>query len=199
MSDSISRSLVLASGNAGKLEEFSGLLEPLGYVLKPQAHWNVPEAPEDAPTFLENALIKARNASLHTGLASLADDSGLVVPALGGEPGIFSARYAGADGGDQANNRKLLSAMEGLEGAARSAYFHCVTVLMRSADDPVPLVACASWHGEIALSESGSGGFGYDPLFWLPELACTSAQLSREEKSRLSHRGQSVRKLMSLV
>lgn len=198
MSDPVPKALVLASGNQGKFDEFSGLLEPLGFKLTPQSAWKVPEAIEDAPTFLENALIKARNASAHTGLASLADDSGLVVPALAGAPGIHSARYAGVAGDGNANNRKLLHAMEGIEGVGRGAYFHCVTVLIRSADDPVPLVAAANWHGEIAMSESGTGGFGYDPLFWLPDLACTAAELSCEQKSRLSHRGQSVRKLLTI-
>lgn len=196
--EGLSKSLVLASGNAGKLLEFSALLEPLGFVLKPQSEWEVPEAIEDAPTFLENALIKARNACLHTGLASLSDDSGLVVPALGGAPGIHSARYA--DGkGDLANNQKLLAEMKGMTGTDRAAYFHCVTVMMRAVDDPVPLVAVASWHGEIALEESGSGGFGYDPLFLLPDLGCTSAELSQDEKGRLSHRGQSIRQLLSML
>jgi XTP/dITP diphosphohydrolase len=198
MAEHIPKALVLASGNRGKLEEFSSLLEPLGFQLTAQSHWDVPEAVEDASSFIENALIKARNACLHTGRPSLADDSGLVVPALGGAPGIHSARYA--DGkGDDANNQKLLQKMQELQGADRAAYFHCVTVLMRAVDDPVPLVAAASWHGEIADAEHGKGGFGYDPIFHLPDLKCTSAELSREEKSRISHRGRSIRQLLNLL
>ena len=190
--------MVLASGNPGKLEEFSQLLEPLGITLMPQSNWNVPEAVEDASTFLENALIKARNACLHTGLPSLADDSGLVVPALRGAPGIHSARYAEGQG-DIANNLKLLDEMKDFQASDRAAYFHCVTVLMHSVDDSVPLVAAASWHGEIALSATGGGGFGYDPVFRLADLACTSAELTQEEKNRLSHRGQSIRQLLKLL
>ena len=191
--------LVLASGNAGKLSELSQLLHPLGLKLRSQSGWDVPEAVENAPTFFENALIKARNAALHTGLPSLADDSGLVVPAIGGAPGIHSARYAGKRGGDRANNARLLRALDGLEGADRSAFFHCVMVLTRTADDPVPLIACASWRGEIAMSEQGSGGFGYDPLFRIADRVCTSAELSSEEKNRISHRGQASRKLIKLI
>jgi len=197
MNDAISNELVLASSNQGKHKEFSILLGQRGFILKPQSDWNVPEAVEDAPTFLENALIKARNASAHTGLPSLADDSGLVVQGLAGAPGIFSARYAGDEGDDKANNRKLLSALEGLTGTDRAAYFHCVIVLTRSVDDPVPLVASANWYGEIALTESGIGGFGYDPVFLVNGMNCTSAELSPEQKGLLSHRGQAVRKLLS--
>ena len=137
--------LVLASGNPGKLAELSDMLSPLGFTLRAQSDWGAPEAVEDAPTFLENALIKARNATLHTGLPAIADDSGLVVPALSGAPGIHSARFAGPHGGDQANNRKLLREMEGLAGVDRVAYFHCVMVFIRTVEDPVPVVASASW------------------------------------------------------
>jgi XTP/dITP diphosphohydrolase len=193
------RVLVLASGNQGKLAELSDLLGPLGLTLRPQADWGVPEAVEDASSFLENALIKARNAVLHTGLPAIADDSGLVVPGLQGAPGIHSARYAGDHGGNQANNIRLLKEMKGLAGAGRAAYFHCAMVFIRASDDPVPMVASASWHGEIATSQSGNGGFGYDPLFWLPAHQCTSAQMSSEEKNRISHRGQASRKLMAML
>ncbi|MFT5138580.1 MAG: XTP/dITP diphosphohydrolase [Lysobacterales bacterium] len=199
MTSGASNHWVLASGNQGKLAEFAGLLGPLGLQLSPQSQWNVPEAVEDASTFLENALIKARNACVHTGLPSLSDDSGLVVPALGGAPGILSARYAGESADSEANNDKLLQAMTDIKPPGRAAYFHCVIVLMRSAHDPVPLVAVANWHGEITRVESGGGGFGYDPVFFLPELSCTSAELSREDKGRLSHRGQAIRKLLSML
>jgi XTP/dITP diphosphohydrolase len=191
-----SRTLVLASGNPGKLREFEGLLQPLDLEVRPQSDWDVPPVAEDACTFLENALIKARHAARCTGLPALADDSGLVVPALGGAPGVHSARYAGSHGDAGANNRTLLDAMQGLEGAERAAYFHCAMVLLKAADDPVPLVAGASWWGEIARAERGRNGFGYDPLFWLSERRCTAAELSSPEKARLSHRGQATRLLL---
>lgn len=187
---------MLASGNPGKLREFAGLLQPLDFEVRPQSDWDVPPVAEDACTFLENALIKARHAARCTGLPALADDSGLVVPALGGAPGVHSARYAGSHGDAGANNRKLLDAMQGLEGAERAAYFHCAMVLLKSADDPVPLVASASWWGEIAWAERGRHGFGYDPLFWLSEQQCTAAELSSPDKARLSHRGQATRLLL---
>lgn len=191
--------LVVASGNPGKLKEFSVLLAPLGLSLLPQSDWNVPEAVENAPTFVENALIKARHAAELTGQAAVADDSGLVVPALDGAPGIYSSRYAGTAGDDLANNRKLLEAMSGLQGRDRAAWFQCVIVLVRHAADPVPLIASGRWYGEIATSMRGHNGFGYDPLFWLPGHACTCAELSAETKSRLSHRGQACRQLLSLL
>jgi XTP/dITP diphosphohydrolase len=197
--DPAAKALVLASGNRGKLAELSDLLKPLGFTLRPQSEWGVPEAVEDAPGFVENALIKARNAARHTGLPAIADDSGLVVPALEGAPGIHSARYAGQHGSELANNSKLLREMEGLTGPDRAAYFHCAMVFVRTANDPVPLLASASWHGVIASSPGGTGGFGYDPLFWLPERRCTAAELSGEEKNRISHRGQASRRLMALL
>jgi XTP/dITP diphosphohydrolase len=199
MTDPIPGTLVLASGNQGKLAELSTTLGPLGIELRPQSDWEVPEAVEDATTFVENALIKARNAVLYCGLPAIADDSGLVVPALGGAPGIHSARYSGAQGGDRANNSKLISEMEGLRGPDRAAYFHCVLVLVRTVNDPVPLIASANWHGEIGRSARGSGGFGYDPLFWLSSSHCTAAELPREEKNLISHRGQASRKLIALL
>jgi XTP/dITP diphosphohydrolase len=191
--------LTLASGNRGKLAELEVMLAPLGFELHPQSDWNVPEAVEDGATFLENALIKARNATLHTGLPAIADDSGLVVPALGGDPGIHSARYAGAHGRDEDNNRKLLEALSGMTGTARAAYFFCAMVMLRTVDDPVPLVVTARWRGEIANAPAGNGGFGYDPIFWLPERRCTSAELPSSEKNLISHRGQAARSLVEML
>jgi XTP/dITP diphosphohydrolase len=193
--DPSSNTLVLASGNPGKLAELTDLFGPLGFRLRPQSEWGISEAVEDAHTFIGNALIKARHAALHTGLPAIADDSGLVVPALGGAPGIHSARYAGPRCSDEENNRKLLDAMSHLTGPERVAFFHCTMVLMDSAGDPAPLVASANWDGEIAGSPRGAGGFGYDPIFWLPDRQCSSAELPLDEKNRLSHRGCAARTL----
>lgn len=191
--------LVLASGNAGKLRELQALLKPLELDVRPQSDWGLPEAIEDGLTFLENALIKARHAARLTGEASLADDSGLVVPALDGAPGIYSARYSTEPRGDGANNAKLLKDMAGLTGADRAAHFHCTVVLMRSAEDPVPLVASADWWGRVAEAPRGDGGFGYDPLFEVPGTGLRSAELAPEEKNLLSHRGQALRRLLDLL
>jgi XTP/dITP diphosphohydrolase len=188
--------LVLASGNRGKLRELGDLLRPLGLELRPQSDWSVPEVAEDGLSFVENALIKARHAATRTGVPAIADDSGLVVPALDGAPGIHSARYAGSKAGDADNNRKLLAAMDSLEDERRNAFFHCAMVLMRSASDPVPVICSASWWGRIAKSPRGAGGFGYDPLFWVPECNCTSAELSAAEKNRRSHRAQAAAALL---
>jgi XTP/dITP diphosphohydrolase len=187
---------VLASGNAGKLREFNALFEPLGWTVRPQADWNVPEAVEDGLTFIENALIKARHATRLTGLPALADDSGLVVDALAGKPGIHSARYAGAAADDLANNRKLLQALQGVADERRGAHFYCAIVMLRHAGDPAPLVATASWSGRILHEPCGSGGFGYDPLFFVPAEGCASAELPPERKNQLSHRGQALRALL---
>ena len=191
--------LVLASGNAGKLRELGAMLAPLGWKVAPQSDWGVPEAVEDGLSFIENALIKARHASMHTGLPALADDSGLVVDALRGEPGIFSARYAGKGAGDEANNRKLLRELEGVPESRRSAHFYCAMALVRHEKDPAPLLATGAWKGVIALSPSGSGGFGYDPLFRVPGMNCTSAQLQPDEKNRLSHRGKALARMKELM
>ena len=188
--------LVLASNNRGKLRELQRLMAPLGLHLRRQGEWDFPEAVEDAPGFIENALIKARHAAAHTGLPALADDSGLVVPHLNGEPGIHSARFAGRHGDDEGNNRKLLRCLEGVTSEQRAAYFYCAMALVRHPDDPAPWIATGQWHGVIASAPSGEGGFGYDPLFLLPERGCTSAELPPETKNRLSHRGQAVRALM---
>ena len=178
--------VVLASGNAGKLREFNRILEPLHMDIRSQAEFDVPEVPEDGLSFVENAIIKARAACEHTGLPAIADDSGLEVDCLQGAPGIHSARYSGQ--GDAANNAKLLQAMEGVPEHQRSARFQCVLVYMRHAADPTPLVCQGSWEGRILLSEQGEQGFGYDPLFYVPEHDCSSAQLPPGEKNRISHR-----------
>jgi len=195
------REYVLASGNPGKLREMAAMLKPLGFIVRPQSEWQVPEAAETACTFIENSLIKARQAAGHTGLPSIADDSGLVVPALNGEPGIYSARYAGENADNEANKLKLLTKLSGKHGADRNAYFFCAMVLVRSVDDPAPLLAIGRWHGHILLSGQGHGGFGYDPLFGISNrssegLPCSAAELAPEEKSRVSHRGQALRELV---
>lgn len=191
-----STEFVLASGNRGKLLEITDMLGPLGFIVHPQSDWKVPEAEEVAPTFIENALAKARNAAHHTGLPSLADDSGLVVPALDGAPGIFSARYAGEGADDQANMHKLLIALEHRSGTDRQAYFYCAMVLVNTADDPAPLLATARWYGEILPLPRGDGGFGYDPIFAVRGLQLSAAELNSEQKHRVSHRGQALRELV---
>ena len=183
--------IVLASGNQGKLDELQGALAPVGMVLRKQSDLGVTEAVEDGATFVENAIKKARNACQQTGYPALADDSGLVVPALGGAPGIHSARYSGE--GDAGNNLKLLAAMQGLEGEERSAHFVCVLVLLQSATDPSPLIVEARWHGHIGLVPKGAHGFGYDPLFLVTDKqGLTAAELALEQKRAISHRGQAV-------
>jgi XTP/dITP diphosphohydrolase len=187
--------LVLASNNPGKLLEFKFLLLPLGIEVLTQAQLGISEAEEPHITFVENAIAKARHVSQISGLPALADDSGICVPALGGAPGVFSARYAGEETkSDTRNNEKLLLDMQGVTD--RRAHYYCVLVLMQHANDPQPLVVEGEWHGEIAHEEQGEGGFGYDPLFWLPEFGKTSAQLSRDQKHAISHRGKALRVLL---
>ena len=186
--------LVIASNNPGKLREFQFLLQPLGIEVLTQAQLNIEEAEEPHHTFIENALAKARHVSRLSGLPALADDSGICVTALNGAPGVLSARYAGEPKSDQRNNEKLLEIMQGV--ADRRAHYYCVLALLRHADDPQPLLAEGEWHGEIALQPGGDGGFGYDPLFWLPELGKTGAQLERDQKHAISHRGKALRVLL---
>ena len=185
--------IVVASGNPGKLRELEALLDGLGVTLVPQASLGVRPAEETGATFADNALQKARHASRCTGLPAIADDSGLVVAALDGRPGIYSARYAGAEASDEDNVRKLLEELDGM--SAREAYFHCAAVYVRDADDAAPIIAEASWHGSISEERRGSGGFGYDPVFYDPELGLNSAELSEEQKNARSHRGKAVRVL----
>jgi len=187
--------LVLASGNAGKLRELSALLEDFGYEVHPQSEFNVIEPEETGTTFVENAIIKARNAAQHTGLPALADDSGIVVDALQGAPGVYSARFAGVNANDEANNALLVEKLRSVPAELRTAHYQAVIVFMRHAGDPSPIICEGSWEGLIQLEAEGEGGFGYDPYFYLPTLGCTSAQLSAEEKNRLSHRGQALQQL----
>jgi XTP/dITP diphosphohydrolase len=191
--------LVLASANPGKIREIGALLAPLSIEVVAQSELGIAEAAEPHCTFLENALAKARNACRASGLPSLADDSGLCVDALNGEPGVHSAYYAGTEGSrevrDARNNDRLLKEMQG----ERRAHYVCVLVLLRHADDPRPLVAEGLWHGEIARSPHGSNGFGYDPLFFLPDLGKTAAELDPEHKNRISHRGKALSRLLELL
>ena len=192
----IAQSLVLASGNPGKLREFRALLEPLDFQVRPQSDFDVSEVEESGLTFVENALLKAREACRVSGLPALADDSGLAVDALQGAPGIHSARYAGEPKSDAANNRKLLEALDQVPEGQRTARYWCVLVLLRHAGDPVPRIVQISWEGEILAYPRGEGGFGYDPLFWIPEKGMSAAELSALEKNRLSHRGRALRTLV---
>lgn len=186
--------VVLASGNAGKLREFADMLADAGIELVPQSDFAVTPPPETAVTFIENALIKARHAARETGLAAIADDSGLEVDALDGAPGVHSARYAGAHGDDRENNARLLGELDGVPAEQRTARYRAVLVYLREADDPAPIVAEGSWEGRIATAPRGEGGFGYDPLFEMPD-GRTAAQLPAEEKNLLSHRGKALSEL----
>ncbi len=189
------RRLVLATSNRGKLAELQPLLADAGFELVAQSDLGVDDAVEDGRTFVENALIKARHASAATGLPALADDSGLVVPALGGAPGLLSARYAGAHGDSAANIARLMHEMRDLRDHGRRAHFFCVLVLLRSPGDPQPLVAEGEWHGSILAAPRGTGGFGYDPVFLDPALGVTAAELEPARKNVISHRGRAIARL----
>jgi len=190
--------LILASNNAGKLREFAEILGPIGFDLHPQGEFDVPEADEPFGTFVENALQKARHAARLAGLPALADDSGVCVNALGGAPGVYSARYAvshpGEPKSDARNSAKLIADLE--QHADKSAYYYCVLVYVRHADDPQPVIADALWRGEINATARGANGFGYDPHFWLPALGKSVAELTPAEKNGVSHRGQALRALV---
>ncbi|WP_371324274.1 RdgB/HAM1 family non-canonical purine NTP pyrophosphatase [Dechloromonas sp. ZY10] len=188
------KQLVLASNNAKKIKELNALLAPLGIEVIPQGQLGIPEAEEPHATFVENALAKARHAAQHSGLPALADDSGLCVRALGGAPGVISARYAGEPKSDARNNEKLLADLAGERD--RRAHFVSVLVLCRTADDPQPIIAEGEWHGEILAAPRGAEGFGYDPLFFVPGKQQTAAELAAETKNRLSHRGQAMARLL---
>ncbi len=191
--------LVLASNNKGKIAEFEKMFSDLNLPVDviPQGQLNIEDAIEDGLTFVENAIIKARHAARISGKPAIADDSGLCVPSLGGAPGIYSARFAGAHGDDAANNAKLLADLKPLrqDGKAIDGMFVCVLALVEHADDPLPKIFQGIWHGEILEQARGENGFGYDPLFWLPELNVSSAELSKEEKNKISHRGQAMQLL----
>ena len=191
--------VVLATGNAGKVRELADILADFGLDIVAQTDCGVESAEETGLTFIENALLKARHAAAITGLPAIADDSGLAVDALGGAPGIYSARYAGVDASDRQNTDKLLEAMENVADGQRQAQFHCVLVYLRHAEDPTPLVFHGSWHGEITRAISGEGGFGYDPVFFVPELGKTAAELSKEEKRAVSHRGKALALLLEAM
>ena len=187
--------IVLASSNQGKLREIQAICQDQPYKLVPQVEWHVSDADETGLTFVENALIKARHAAEHTSLMAMADDSGLEVDFLAGAPGIYSARYAGQPCDNQANNDKLLAALNNVPPEKRTARFQCVIVLMRHAKDPTPLICSGRWEGIIVEQQTGANGFGYDPLFFVPTQGCTSAELSPDIKNGLSHRGQALREL----
>ncbi|MFG6668139.1 RdgB/HAM1 family non-canonical purine NTP pyrophosphatase [Halomonas sp. HNIBRBA4712] len=191
--------LVLASANAGKLKEFKQLLTPLMLDVRLQSEFGVHDVEETGLTFVENALLKAREASRVSGLPALADDSGLEVDALHGAPGIYSARYAGEPKSDARNNEKLLAALADCAEGQRTGRYWCVLVYLRHADDPVPIIVQRSWEGEVLAHPRGDNGFGYDPLFWLPEQGMSVAELPAETKNRLSHRGRALQGLVELL
>ena len=188
------KKLVLASNNPGKLREFAQMLATIDFEVLPQAQFDVSEAEEPHFTFVENALAKARHAARLTGLPAMADDSGICVSALGGEPGVHSARYAGEPKSDDRNNQKVLADLAGKSD--RRAHYVCVLVFVRHADDPQPIITEGEWHGEIVDTPQGENGFGYDPYFWVPEKGCTAAQMSSDDKNAMSHRGKALRLLM---
>lgn len=188
--------IVLASNNPGKVREIDAMLEGSGIRILPQSDFAVESVAETGLTFVENALLKARHAAEQTGLPAIADDSGLVVDALNGAPGIHSARYAGEEASDEANLRKLLDVMADVPEDRRTARFVCLMVFLRHAADPLPLICQGIWEGRITTAPAGEGGFGYDPIFFLPDRGCTSAELPAEEKNRLSHRGRALRCLV---
>ncbi|CAH6817469.1 XTP/dITP diphosphatase [Vibrio sp. 10N.222.51.C8] len=191
--------IVLATGNQGKVREMAGILSEFGFDVVAQSEFNVSEVAETGTTFIENAIIKARHAAKETGLPAIADDSGLEVDFLKGAPGIYSARYSGEGATDKQNIEKLLDAMQGVEVAKRTARFHCVLVLMRHENDPTPLVCHGKWEGQILTEEHGENGFGYDPVFFVPEENCASAELDPSRKKQLSHRGKALASLFKAL
>ncbi|WP_339722816.1 XTP/dITP diphosphatase [uncultured Paraglaciecola sp.] len=189
--------VVLATGNLGKVKELASMLSELQIEVLPQSEFAVSDVAETGGTFVENAIIKARHAAKQTGLPAIADDSGLAVDALGGAPGVYSARYSGEQATDQSNIFKLLDAMADVPKDKRQARFLCVLVFMRHADDPTPIICQGEWHGEILAEQLGENGFGYDPVFWVEQQNCSSAQLSPEQKNTLSHRGKALKLLLA--
>ncbi|GAA3546266.1 XTP/dITP diphosphatase [Zobellella aerophila] len=193
------KQIVLASGNAKKVAELQSLLNDLGMQVLPQSEFQVVDADETGTTFVENAIIKARHAARVTGLPAIADDSGLAVAALDGRPGVYSARFAGPHATDQQNVERLLAELQGVPASQRQATFWCVLVYLRHADDPTPLICTGRWHGAITEQPDGDHGFGYDPVFLVPETGTTSAQLTPAEKNRLSHRAKALQQLQALL
>ncbi|MHB8535940.1 MAG: RdgB/HAM1 family non-canonical purine NTP pyrophosphatase [Sulfuricaulis sp.] len=195
----MTKKIVLASNNPGKVREINQMLEGLHLAVVPQSDFKVPDAEETGFTFVENALIKARNATRHTGLPAIADDSGIEVDYLNGAPGIYSARYAGKGAGDKQNLRKLLTELEGIPEAERNARFQCLMVYLRHEFDPTPIICQGTWEGRILFEPRGTNGFGYDPIFFVPTHNCSSAELPPEVKNKLSHRGQALRLLVAAL
>ncbi|SBS24618.1 dITP/XTP pyrophosphatase [Marinomonas spartinae] len=193
----MSQVIVLASNNTGKIKEFNALLSPVGFDIKPQSEFNVQDADETGLSFIENAILKARHACVHTGLPALADDSGIEVDYLKGAPGIYSARFAGDHGNSEANNALLLKKLEGVPDIERTARFHCVLAYLRHKDDPTPLVFHGTWEGRIVTTPEGQEGFGYDPLFYVPECGCSAASLPKEIKNQISHRAKALKQLLT--
>ena len=196
MTDRITR-IVLASGNAGKLREINRLFEGSGIEVLPQSEFDVTEVPETGTTFVENAIIKARHAAACTGLPAISDDSGIEVDALDARPGVYSARYAGEEADDLANNAKMLEELQGVADAERTARYQCLMVFMRSEQDPVPVISQGSWDGRILEAPRGDGGFGYDPLFFVPTHGCTAAEMPLDEKNKISHRALALKGLIA--
>ena len=190
------KKIVLASGNKGKLREFQDLLSGCGFEVVPQSDFFSENAEETGLTFVENAILKARYACAKTGLPALADDSGIEVDALNGRPGIYSARYAGENANDEKNNQKLLVELNSIPAEKRTARYHAVLAFMRHAEDPTPVLCHGIWEGLILNEPRGDGGFGYDPLFFVPTHNCASAELAKEEKNRISHRGKAMQELL---
>ncbi|MEN8213147.1 MAG: XTP/dITP diphosphatase [Pseudomonadota bacterium] len=188
--------IVLASNNAGKVREINQLLEHSGIEVVPQAQFDIADAIEDGLSFVENAIIKARHAASHSGLPAIADDSGIEVDALDGAPGIYSARYAGENASDEENLQKLLEELKAVPEEQRSARFQCLMVYMRHAKDPTPIICQGTWEGHILTSPQGDNGFGYDPVFFVPEKGCSSAELDAATKNSLSHRGKALQQLV---
>ena len=191
--------IVLATGNQGKVKELAAMLAPLKLDVVAQSEFNVPDVPETDTTFVENAIIKARHAAKMTGKPAIADDSGLEVTALGGAPGIYSARYSGDDATDQTNIDKLLIEMNDVDDNSRQARFVCVLVYMEHENDPTPVICQGFWNGQITKTQEGREGFGYDPVFYVPSLDCTSAQLDKAEKNKISHRAKALSALVPLL